>query len=230
VKKRRPTVKIPTPSEQGELYLRFRYGTDAHDQLLWHLVNAKEHLMTCKALDDPDAPLILSLLRRAIRKGGGPNSVHFGIATGFFEEAAKAVLKRDFEFFQKVARLLKERVGASPDKKMELIVQKCFTILQGRQEPFTKEDLRKLALRWHAEEIVLSRVKKPFSFHYPKGGRAEWKPEVKAQIEREFGALEKQSEKRRWNWTRIFKRCGFSRWPRGKGGQPSHKPKEKYPL
>lgn len=218
MKRPKRAVENSSDVDRGELVLRSMYGEDARNPLLWQLVNAREHLEISQKLDDPKIPLILSLVQRALRKGGNSESVHFSIATGFFEDVANAVMKRDVGFFKDVARLLGERVGGEPHLKMDLIVQTCFTILRARSPSLpTKKAIRDMALRWLAEQNILNRGGKQRNFF------DMMQPSVRAEVETELKLLQRRDQNRQWNWTQIFKRCCLSDLPSDKGGKPSHR-------
>jgi hypothetical protein len=209
-----------SPSDKKGDLLHAAYGYDADNPILWHLINLRNQLQLCRSTEREKSPA-LALFSRATTLG--LNTVHRDFALGFFDAAAKALLRGDAVFFREVARLIEQRIKGHPvERRIDLAVHYAFIELQSRSEGSlpTKKKVRECALKWMAMDKAFERLGPKFVitdvFYWSEGGRAKVKKSLLAQMEKEFDLIPEQ------NWTKIFKRCGLSHLPNDKGGQPSH--------
>jgi hypothetical protein len=233
-KQKKPIASAPEGSQQtsialedqGEALLKACHGRDARNPILWLLIVGRYHLETCRVLD-PDKPLASALFERSARRDG--LHTRGAIQLGFFEAAANAILKRDSSFFREVARLLEQRIGRGPERRIDDAAITCVTILEARTGSLpTKRDVRECVRELIATDRVMGRTKWRTIgdiYEFPTGGgKARLKPALSNEIEKELaGSFPKQ------DWTKIWKRCGLSHLPADKGGQPTHK-KQRYSL
>lgn len=240
-KRKKPHRKPVVPKREdilpdhGERLLAARFGKDTNHPILWPLINAQNSLrdaqFVAKSRGLEWSSPIISLVRHGVRKGGSLDSGHVDIAIGFFNAAAKALLARDSGFFRETARLIDQRLSLV-EHRIDEAVLTCLTIIESRLEHGrekrrpTKREVREMALHWIAEKDAMCRLHPRFFselVEYGSDGRMKYKKTFADAIKKREGELQHS-----FDWTLIFKRCGLSKLPSDRGGQPAHKLKFRY--
>lgn len=203
-----------------DAYLRARYGDDSQSPLLWvleklhgnydytlHELVAKKIRWWVKQADYVNA--LVNEWRRDRSEEEQSAELELLPATLFFDFAVIAIKRRDYRFFEEVARLLREKIEPLQEDVVGKHVLFAYRELKQPGSEPTKMEVRERALTvWATWRLILRRK-----------GSNPWDGEMPSSkdVETEKDHLPQQ------NWTQVFRRNGLFHLPNNKGGQPSHK-------
>ena len=205
-----------------DAYNRARYGADSKSALFWVLEKlhandgetyrclAAKRIRISEVEQDYINALVAQWKREQLVDG---RAIEFELLSPalFFDWATIAIRKRDYKFFEKVARLLRDKVVPLQEDSVGRHVINAYTEVKEPGGEPTKKKVRETALRnWATHRLLVRAVKKT--------GKP-WNGDMPT----ERAILEEQENLPRQDWTEVFQRVGLADLPSDKGGRPSQK-------
>ena len=198
-----------------EAYEKAYYGDYADSPLFWAVKAIyspgeqgmrylKEHDYPASAPSNDYMRDLLDSWKRSQKSGGYPTTMDYIPPSMFYRLVTIAVIRRDAGLFDKIATILRNKLGKAPEDKIDRwLIGACRALKEPRMYP-TKRAVRELAVRnWATMKAIQKRG-------IPWDGIMPSKTAIDAE----------EDELKIGNLSPAFRRVGLSHLPNDKGGRP----------